>query len=83
MSVDMHKFGYAHKGISLCLLRDGALERYHRTTFDGWPAGTYSTPTITGTRSGGGVASAWAVMTHLGRRGISASMRLSGASASA
>ena len=22
MSVDMHKFGYAHKGISLCLLRD-------------------------------------------------------------
>ena len=69
MSVDMHKFGYAHKGISLCLLRDKALERYHRTTFDGWPAGTYSTPTITGTRSGGGVASAWAVMTHLGEEG--------------
>ena len=69
MSVDMHKFGYAHKGISLCLLRDQALERYHRTTFDGWPAGTYSTPTITGTRSGGGVASAWAVMTHLGEEG--------------
>ena len=36
---------------------------------DGWPAGTYSTPTITGTRSGGGVASAWAVMTHLGEEG--------------
>ena len=69
MSVDMHKFGYAHKGISLCLLRDQALERYHRTTFEGWPAGTYSTPTITGTRSGGGVASAWAVMTHLGEEG--------------
>ena len=69
MSVDMHKFGYAHKGISLCLLRDAALERYHRTTFEGWPAGTYSTPTITGTRSGGGVASAWAVMTMLGEEG--------------
>ena len=69
MSVDMHKFGYAHKGISLCLLRDKALERYHRTTFDGWPAGTYSTPTITGTRSGGAVASAWAVMTTLGEEG--------------
>jgi len=69
MSVDMHKFGYAHKGISLCLLRDRALERYHRTTFDGWPAGTYSTPTITGTRSGGAVASAWAVMTSLGEEG--------------
>ena len=69
MSVDMHKFGYAHKGISLCLLRDKALERYHRTTFEGWPAGTYSTPTITGTRSGGAVASAWAVMTTLGEEG--------------
>ena len=70
MSVDMHKFGYANKGISLCLLRDKELERYHRTTFDGWPAGTYSTPTITGTRSGGGVASAWAVMTYLGEEGF-------------
>ena len=69
MSVDMHKFGYAHKGISLCLLRDKALERYHRTTFEDWPAGTYSTPTITGTRSGGAVASAWAVMTTLGEEG--------------
>ena len=32
MSVDMHKFGYAHKGISLCLLRDraaGTLPPHH------------------------------------------------------
>ncbi len=70
MSVDMHKFGYANKGISLCLLRDAGLDRYHRTSCDGWPAGLYSTPTITGTRSGGGVASAWAVMTHLGEEGF-------------
>ena len=70
MSVDMHKFGYAHKGISLCLLRDRALERYHRTTFEGWPAGTYSTPTITGTRFGrAGSQAPWAVMTHLGEEG--------------
>jgi glutamate/tyrosine decarboxylase-like PLP-dependent enzyme len=69
MSVDMHKFGYANKGISLCLLRDAARERFHRTTFDAWPAGTYSTANIIGTRSGGTVASAWAAMTHLGEEG--------------
>ncbi len=69
MSVDMHKFGYANKGVSLCLLRDAALERHHRTTFDGWPAGIYSTATIIGTRSGGAVASAWAVINHLGEEG--------------
>ena len=69
MSVDMHKFGYANKGISLCLLRDVALERYHRTTFDSWPAGVYSTANIIGTRSGGSVASAWAVINHLGEEG--------------
>ena len=69
MSVDMHKFGYANKGISLCLLRNAALERYHRTTFDSWPAGIYSTANIIGTRSGGAVASAWAVINHLGEEG--------------
>ena len=70
MSVDMHKFGYANKGISLCLLRDARLERHHRSTFDAWPAGPYSTANIIGTRSGGTVASAWAVMNHLGEEGF-------------
>ena len=70
MSVDMHKFGYANKGISLCLLRDARLERHHRSTFEAWPAGASSTANLIGTRSGGSVASAWAVMNHLGEKGF-------------
>jgi sphinganine-1-phosphate aldolase len=69
ISVDVHKFGYANKGVSVLLLRDQSLERFQRTTFDAWPAGLYSTPNITGSRSGGAIASAWAVMNYLGQEG--------------
>ena len=69
MSVDLHKFGYANKGVSLVLLRDAGLERYQRTSFGDWPAGIYSTANITGSRSGGPLASAWAVMNYLGEEG--------------
>lgn len=70
ISVDVHKFGYANKGVSvLLLLRDKDLVAYQRTTFDAWPSGRYSTPNITGSRSGGAIASAWAVMRYLGRDG--------------
>jgi len=69
ISVDIHKFGYANKGVSALLLRDTTHERFQRTTFDAWPSGLYSTPSITGSRSGGAIASAWAVMNYLGRDG--------------
>ncbi|MFO0996015.1 MAG: aspartate aminotransferase family protein [Alphaproteobacteria bacterium] len=75
ISVDVHKFGYANKGISVLLLRDKALEAYQRTTFDAWPSGLYSTPNITGSRSGGAIASAWAVMNYLGRDGYKERVR--------
>ena len=69
ISVDLHKYGYATKGVSALLLRDAAQERFQRTTFEDWPAGVYSTPNISGSRSGGAIASAWAVMRYLGRDG--------------
>jgi sphinganine-1-phosphate aldolase len=69
MSTDIHKYGYAAKGISAFLLRDASLARYQRSTFDNWPSGLYSTDNISGSRSGGALASAWAVMNHLGWHG--------------
>ena len=69
LSVDLHKYGYATKGVSALLLRDAGLENFQRTTFGDWPAGVYSTPNISGSRSGGAIASAWAVMRYLGRDG--------------
>lgn len=69
ISVDVHKFGYSNKGVSMLLLRDSQLESYQRYTFDEWPSGLYATSNITGSRSGGAVASAWAVMNYLGEAG--------------
>jgi sphinganine-1-phosphate aldolase len=69
ISVDVHKFGYANKGVSVLLLRNTSDEQFQRTTFDAWPSGRYSTPNITGSRSGGAIASAWAVMNYLGQDG--------------
>lgn len=69
MSVDLHKFGYAAKGASLVLYRHSEDHQFQFSRFSNWPKGDYFTPTLAGTRSGGPIASAWAVMHHLGRQG--------------
>ncbi len=69
ISVDVHKLGYANKGVSALLLRDTSLETYQRYAFEDWPPGMYSTQNLMGSRSGGGLASAWAVLNYLGEDG--------------
>jgi sphinganine-1-phosphate aldolase len=69
LSADIHKFGYAAKGASVVLYRDAEDQEFERFAFSGWPRGTYSTPTFLGTKAGGAVASAWAVMQYLGMEG--------------
>ena len=69
ISVDFHKYGYSSKGVSGLFFRDNALSRSQPFVFDNWAAGLYRCPTVTGTRSGGAIASAWAVMKYLGREG--------------
>ena len=69
LSADLHKYGWSGRGVSALLLRDAALKEYQRFSFDEWPAGTYETDNIAGSRNGGAVASAWAVMRYLGHAG--------------
>ena len=69
ISVDVHKLGYANKGVSALLLRNREDTRFQHYTFDDWPAGTYRTTGVSGSRSGGGLASAWAVIQYLGEHG--------------
>lgn len=69
ISADLHKYGYAPKGASLMLLRDRALQQHQTFTFNGWERGTYASNTVQGTRAGGAVAAAWAVMNYLGQDG--------------
>jgi len=69
ISADIHKHGMAPKGASLLLVRDDALRRFHRFESRAWARGLYAAHTAQGTRPGGAVAAAWAVMRHLGMAG--------------
>lgn len=68
MSADLHKYGYTAKGASLVLYRDAEVYKYQPFTYE-WPGGQYNSPTMAGTRPGGGIAAAWAVMQYLGEAG--------------
>ena len=69
VSADLHKSGYAAKGASVVLFRTAEHQAAGRYDFDDWPTGLYSVNTFTGTRPGGAVAAAWAVMHFLGETG--------------
>ena len=69
ISADIHKLGYAPKGVSVVLHRTKQLRRYQTFVFDGWLGGFYASPNLQGSRSGLPMASAWAVMQHLGTDG--------------
>ncbi len=69
ISADLHKYGYASRGASLLLLADQNDLDFQKFAFRDWPTGEFVTATIAGSRPGGAIASAWAVMTYLGQTG--------------
>src|SRR3954471_5310766 len=69
ISADIHKLGYAPKGASVILHRDKKLRSYQTFLFDGWLGGFYGSPNMQGSRPGMPMATAWAVMQHLGMEG--------------
>lgn len=72
LSADLHKFGYAPKGASVVLYADGDDQEHQHFEYFDWPKGIYRTETLTGTRPGGAVAAAWAVLHYLGESGYRA-----------
>ncbi len=69
ISADLHKYGYAAKGASTLFFRDAESFAGMGWSFDNWPRGQYFTHTLVGTRAGGAIAAAWAVMKYLGEDG--------------
>lgn len=69
ISADLHKFGYTPKAASTLFHRTKEQRAYQMFEFTNWPSGAMSTPTAAGTRSGGPIAGAWAVMHYLGSSG--------------
>lgn len=70
ISADLHKFGYAPKGVSVLLHRS---RRQHRAQFFAttrWPGYPVVNPTLLGSRSASPLAAAWAIVEHLGDHGF-------------
>jgi glutamate/tyrosine decarboxylase-like PLP-dependent enzyme len=76
ISADLHKYGYAAKGASTVFHRSEEQRAFQLFSFDDWPAGGMTTPTAAGTRPGGAVAAAWAVLHYLGVEGYRAKARI-------
>jgi glutamate/tyrosine decarboxylase-like PLP-dependent enzyme len=75
ISVDLHKYAYAPKGVSVLLHRDAALRLPQYFAYADWPGYTMVNPVIASTRSGGPIAAAVATLRHLGDEGY---LRLAG-----
>ncbi len=69
ISADLHKYGYASKGISLIVYRNRELARFHPFATSNWLGGLYGSPSMAGTRPAGPIAAGWAVLHHLGEDG--------------
>ena len=69
MSADVHKYGYASKGVSVILYRTHELARMQLFVTTDWLGGFYASTAMAGTRPAGPVAAAWAALMHIGRAG--------------
>jgi hypothetical protein len=67
--VDLHKYAYCPKGVSVLLHRDDTLRAPQYFAYADWPGYTMVNPTIASTRSGGPIAAAYATLRHLGDEG--------------
>jgi glutamate/tyrosine decarboxylase-like PLP-dependent enzyme len=69
MSVDTHKYGYGAKGTSVVLYRGRDLRRHQYFVATNWSGGLYYSPTMSGSRPGALIATAWAAMLSMGEEG--------------
>jgi sphinganine-1-phosphate aldolase len=69
MSADVHKYGYASKGVSVILYRSHELARHQVFATSDWLGGFYASTAMAGTRPAGPVAAAWAALMHIGVEG--------------
>jgi sphinganine-1-phosphate aldolase len=76
ISADLHKYGYSARGASVVLYRDRDLRRYQFFAVSDWPGGLYGSPTLAGSRPGGAIAAAWAVLNFLGVEGYTRLARI-------
>lgn len=69
LSVDLHKYAYTPKGVSVLLHRSADLRRHQFFASAAWPGYTMLNSTMQSTKSGGPLAAAWAVTRLIGDAG--------------
>jgi sphinganine-1-phosphate aldolase len=69
ISADNHKYGYANKGASVILYRNHEIRRHQFFVTTDWPGGIFASATFMGTKCGGAIATAWAMIHILGFEG--------------
>ena len=72
ISVDLHKYGYAAKGSGVIVYRSRELRDKQVFVTDNWLGGLYGSSGVLGTKSGGPIASSWAMISHFGHEGYAA-----------
>lgn len=70
VSADLHKYGYAPKGISVLLQRGRDRQRLQYFATTRWPGYPVVNPTLLGSKSAGPLAAAWAITHALGIPGF-------------
>jgi glutamate/tyrosine decarboxylase-like PLP-dependent enzyme len=75
LSVDLHKYGYAPKGVSLLLFSDAEYRQGAFFTYSQWPGYPVVNTTLQSTKSAGPMAAAWTVARILGDDGYAAAAR--------
>ncbi len=70
VSADLHKYGYAPKGVSVLLQRGRDRQRMQYFATTRWPGYPVVNPTILGSKSAGPLAAAWAITYALGVDGF-------------
>ncbi len=69
MTADVHKYGYAAKGASAIIYRNVNTLKHQMFVYENWPGGIFGSSALLGTRPGGSIAAAWAVLQAMGEEG--------------
>ncbi|WP_233437773.1 pyridoxal phosphate-dependent decarboxylase family protein [Agromyces laixinhei] len=70
LSADLHKYGYAPKGVSVLLTRGRDRQRFQYFATTAWPGYPVVNPTLMGSKPAGPLAAAWAIIEALGDDGF-------------
>jgi glutamate/tyrosine decarboxylase-like PLP-dependent enzyme len=70
LSADLHKYGYAPKGVSVLLTRGRDRQRHQYFATTEWPGYPVVNATMAGSRPAGPLAAAWAIIEALGEPGF-------------